>query len=95
MSKQDKATPANGSTNSEKTRARSGAIFSRGIRTDRDFLEACVAVADDLAHTRFSASVGNAIGVNTRNMIKMLELKFKYGVAEQGGGEKVLRLGGE
>lgn len=84
MAKKVRSITQNRNADIQEAKARSGVIFSRGIRTDRDYLEACVAVADDLANARFSASVGNAIGVNTRNMLKMLELKFKYGVGSEG-----------
>lgn len=78
MAKKVQNSTENGAANRKENEPRSAAYFDREIRSDSDVVAASFAVASDLASGRFSAAVGNAIGGNVRNAIKIAELRHKY-----------------
>jgi hypothetical protein len=90
MAKKERSVAKNGESYSEKTRPRSAAHFDRGIHTDIEFAEASIAVAGDLVSGAITASVGNSICANMRNVLKVHELKHKYGAQKQGGVKTLL-----
>lgn len=92
MAKKVSKHPKNGSADSTEAAPKSAAYFDRGISSDRDFIEASFAAAFDTANGNFSASASNAIAAHTRNALKMVELKFKYGKTPSGQSDPILML---
>jgi hypothetical protein len=92
MAKEKSGVVTNGSADSSKTSPRSAAHFDRGIHDDIQFANASIAVAGDLVNGAITPSVGNAVCANMRNVLKVVELKHKYGVQGRVNGSKTLRL---
>jgi hypothetical protein len=67
-----------GVTHHSQARPKSAAYFERGIQ---GFLSATTAVMADVAASRITPKVGNAIFARQRNALKMLELQLKTGQA--------------
>jgi hypothetical protein len=92
MAKKKSTNSENGRKDHPKTQPRSLAYFERGITTDIEFAATSIAVAYDLVAGAITASVGNAVRGTLGNVLKVIELKHKYGKAVQVDGDKTLRL---
>lgn len=58
---------------------RSLAIFAGGIKDDRDFAAAMSTMMGDLIEGSVTPAVGNAVCKAGGNLLKVIELKYKYG----------------
>lgn len=90
MAKEKSSVVKNGTADRPKGEPRSAAHFARGIGTDIEFANASIAVAGDLVTGLIQPSVGNAVCANMRNVLKVVELKHKYGTAKGDGGKRLL-----
>lgn len=70
---------------------RSLAIAKSGIATDRDFSALMSAIMSDLIEGTVTPSVGNATVNAGGKLLKVVEMRLKYGT-QDGGEEKLLRL---
>lgn len=92
MAKKESSVVKSGRKDSEEAIPRSAAHFERGIHTDVEFAAASIAVAWDLVTKAITASVGNSIKGNLSNVLKVIELKHKYGKQARSDGDKTLRI---
>ena len=93
MAKRKHRTVANGAARKPKDKPRAAAFFDRGINSDTDFTGMSLALCGDLIHGRLSAAVGNAVCSSARNVLKVIELRHRYGRVITPGKEKTLELG--
>ena len=75
-----------------KQQPRSLDIASRGIKTDRDFADLMSAVISDLIDGSLTPAIGNATCNAGGKLLKIVELKYKYGTQGKAKNEKVLIL---
>lgn len=71
---------------------RSLEIAQRGIKTDSDFANMMSALMSDLIEGKVTPSVGNATCNAGGKLLKVVELKYKYGTEGKGQGAKTLLL---
>lgn len=72
---------------------RSLRIFAGGLNTDKDYASAMSALMGDLIEGSVTPTVGNAVCKAGAGMLKVIELKYKYGSQEgTKSREKTLRL---
>jgi hypothetical protein len=67
-------------------------IAKRGIKTDSDFANMMSALMSDLIEGKVTPSVGNATCNAGGKLLKVVELKYKYGTQGKGQEEKTLLL---
>lgn len=72
------------------TTPRSLALAKAGIRTDREFSALMSALMSDLIDGSITPGVGNATVNAGGKLLKVVEMRLKYG--SQQGSEKVLQL---
>jgi hypothetical protein len=92
-SKNKAVTKRNAKSPERSATPRSLAIFAEGIKTDGDFASAMSVLMGDLIEGTVTPAVGNAVCKAGGNMLKVIELKYKYG--HDGNStrrEKTLRL---
>lgn len=92
MAKKEQGVAKNSESHSAKNQPRSLAHYERGITNATDFANLCLAVGADLIAQRITPAVGNSACANNRNLLKMLELKLRYGTPPKEGGAKELLL---
>jgi len=92
MAKKKRNTTAVSDAGGSKRRPKSTAFFGRGIKNDLDFINTSLAVAGDLISQNITATIGNAVGGQMRNVLKMVELRYRYGQSPTEGAPKVLQL---
>lgn len=61
------------------TTPRSLEIFTKGIKTDKDFAAGMSALMGDLIEGSITPAVGNAVCKAGANMLNVIALKYKYG----------------
>lgn len=78
-------------------RARSHSIGERGIVTDRDFALAMSALMSDVLTGRQTPGVANAACNAGGKLLKVLELRHKYGTVDAQTGERkaIALIGGQ
>lgn len=74
---------------------RSLEIAKRGIKTDADFANMMSALMSDLIEGNVTPSVGNATCNAGGKLLKIVELKYKYGTQKDAQSGKVLLLATE
>lgn len=67
-------------------------IATRGIRTDGDFAQMMSAMMSDLVEGNITPAVGNAMSRAGGNLLKIVELRLKYGQPTKDGLQKELQL---
>jgi hypothetical protein len=82
----------NGKPDRAKAEPRSLAYFNRGFSDDVGFCNMTMALMGDTVAGRIAPNVCNAVVGAGRNVIKIVELKYKFGQS-QPNGKKVLELG--
>lgn len=72
---------------------RSLAVFAGGIRSDKEFINGMAAMMADLIEGSVTPAVANSVCKAGGNMLKAIELKYRYGRrADDPGNEKTLQL---
>lgn len=74
----------------EKPTTQSKAIALKGVTTDRDFANLMNAIISDLAQGSLSTEVGNAMVNAGGKLLKVVEMRLRYGTKD--GESKVLTL---
>lgn len=81
------------SSHHQKSKPRSLAYFERGIYEDVSFANMSLALCGDLLSGRITPNIGNAVCASARNVLKIVELKYKYGRPHAAGAGKTLMIG--
>lgn len=91
MAKQSAATKA-GTEVAQGAEPRSLSIAQRGVKTGDDFARMMSALMSDLIEGRVTPSVGNATCNAGGKLLKVVEMKYKYGTNSEGGQPRSLTL---
>lgn len=67
-------------------------IAAKGIKTDADFANMMSALMSDIVEGRVTPSVGNATCNAGGKLLKVVEMRYKYGTDAGGQGPKILKL---
>ena len=73
---------------------RSIAIAQEGIRTASDFAKMMAALMSDLAESRITPQVGNAIVNAGGKLLKVAEMQARFGVQGKGAERELILVGG-
>jgi hypothetical protein len=79
-------------TNGSHDGPRSAAYFDRPLRDASDLVNAVLAVCGDTISRRISASIATSVHVGVRNVIKIEEIRQKYGRDDPVSGHKLLQI---